>query len=117
MLKKEDIQLWDSTDEVIRRMNVALYGFDISKLSVKEQKFVEESAVKRWELEEEAARRDQKPSPVLSDAKRLEKRRVEVLEAKIEKIAGGKPLKQLSNEQLEKQLKIMRRIYEWKGGL
>lgn len=112
----EDNQRWDSTfeaiDEIERTMNVALYGFDISKLSVKEQQFVIETARKRRELEAEAERRNPKPLPEMTEAERLEYRWNEAMWAKFEKVADGKSMKNVSNEELEEQLKIMRSIVE-----
>ncbi|MGG3556268.1 hypothetical protein ABES23_06140 [Peribacillus frigoritolerans] len=95
-------------EDLVRKMDVMLYGFDISNLSVKEQKVVEEQATRRRELEEMKERLNPKPKPKLSKSEQLEVRRLEALEAKFEKIANGRPVKELSNNDLEKQLKVMR---------
>lgn len=108
MPSNEDLKRWEEIAEVIRKMNVTLYGFDISKLSFREQRFVEEQAKKRWELEAERERRNPKPKPILSKAEELEVRRLEAFQAKYEKIANGRPLKELSNDDLEKQLEVLR---------
>ncbi|WP_336865245.1 hypothetical protein [Peribacillus frigoritolerans] len=95
-------------EDLVRKMNVMLYGFDISKISVKEQQLVEEQRKRRAELEEMKERLNPKQKPKLSKAEELEVRRLEALEAKFEKIAKGRPVKELSNGDLEKQLKVMR---------
>ncbi|MFF2291013.1 hypothetical protein [Peribacillus butanolivorans] len=95
-------------EDLVRKMNVMLYGFDISKISVKEQQLVEEQRKRRAELEEMKERLNPKPKPKLSKSEELEVRRLEALEAKFEKIAKGRPVKELSNGDLEKQLKVMR---------
>ena len=110
MPAKEDLKLWKEDEEIIRRMNVALYGFDISKLSVKEQRLVEEQAKRRIEVETELARRNPKPERELSKAEELELRRLQILEAKLDKITKGRPTRELSNRELEKQLKVLRRM-------
>lgn len=113
--KQEAIEALEKVDDIIRRMNVFLYGFDISKLSVKEQELVKEQATRRRELEEMKERMNPKPKPKLSKAEELEVRRLEVLEAKFSKIAKGRPVKELSNADLEKQLKVMRAMVKTKG--
>ncbi|PRS16529.1 hypothetical protein C6W27_09005 [Bacillus paralicheniformis] len=82
---KEDRQFWADIDDTISRTNVALYGFDISKLSVKEQRTVEEQFRKRWELEEERERRHPTPPPKMTKAERLEKKRLELKITKLDK--------------------------------
>jgi hypothetical protein len=79
---KSDQVSSSDTEEIIRRMNVILFGFDISKLNAREQKAVEESTFLRWELEVEAERRNPKPEPIRTKAEELELRRIELQLAK-----------------------------------
>ncbi|WEA43809.1 hypothetical protein [Priestia aryabhattai] len=110
MSKKDNDMGLQETEEILRRLDVALYGVDLSKLSAQERKSVKESTHRRWELEAEAERRNPKPRPILSQAEELELRRFQMLEAKFEKVAKGRPLKELSNNDLEEQLKILQTI-------
>lgn len=82
MNTSEDLQRWAEVDDLISRMNVDLYGFDISKLSVYEQKHVQKTSKLRWELEAEADRRNPKPSPELSKIEQLETKKIELQLAK-----------------------------------
>ncbi|MEG8975392.1 hypothetical protein U8Y98_01600 [Priestia megaterium] len=115
MSNKDNVMNLQETEEVLRKLDVALYGLDLSKLSAQERKSVEESTHRRWELEAEAERRHPKPNPILSKKEELELHRLQMLEAKFEKVAKGRPLKELSNSDLEKQLKIMQAIVKRLG--
>jgi hypothetical protein len=108
MSREEYLKSRKEIDETISKLNVMIYGFDISTLHFKEQQRVEEQRIRRAELEAMKERLNPKPKPKLSKAEELEVRRMEALEAKIDKIAKGRPVKELSNGDLEKQLKIMR---------
>lgn len=114
-MNRIDRERWNEAEDVIRRMNVALYGFDISKLSYKEQELVKQQAERRRELEEMKERMNPKPKPVLSKAEELEVRRLQVLEAKFGKIAKGRPVKELSNDDLERQLEVLKDMVKTKG--
>lgn len=74
-----------NSKELLRQMDIELYGFDTSKLSVKEQNFVEQSSRKRWELELVNELRNPQPLTELSKADRLEYRRTELQLAKVMK--------------------------------
>lgn len=115
MSNKDSVMNAQETQEILRKLDVALYGVDLSKLSFQERKSVEESTHRRWELEAEAERRNPKSRPILSKKEELEFRRIQMLEAKFEKVAKGRPLKELSNSDLEKQLKIMQAIVKCLG--
>ncbi|MGX6441861.1 hypothetical protein ACWM35_01340 [Neobacillus sp. K501] len=114
MSSNENMKRW-KTEEIIRRLNVALHGFDISKLSVQEQRFVEEQAKRRLELQAAKERLQPKHEQKLSKAEELEERRLRTLWAKFEKVTNGRPVKELSNADLEKQSKILRSIVGRKG--
>ncbi|MFE4047238.1 hypothetical protein [Priestia sp. YIM B13490] len=115
MSNKDNVMSLQETEEALRKLDVALYGLDLSKLSAQERKAVEESTHRRWELETEAERRNPKPKPILSKKEELELRRLQMLEAKFEKVAKGRPIKELSNSELEKQLKILQAIAKRSG--
>jgi hypothetical protein len=65
----------------------------------------------------QAAKERLKPKPEreLSNSEELEERRLRALWAKFEKVANGRPMKELSNSDLEKQAKILRLIVEQRG--
>ncbi|MDP9742861.1 UNVERIFIED_ORG: peptidoglycan hydrolase CwlO-like protein [Bacillus sp. B2I3] len=111
-IHEDNLKRWKEIDEFVSRTNIMLYGFDISKLPFKEQQLVEEQRKRRAELEEMKERLNPKPKPILSAKEEIERRREEIKWAKFEKVANGKPLKELTNDHLEKQLKIMRSIVE-----
>ncbi|MFS0688296.1 hypothetical protein AB1K89_03455 [Sporosarcina sp. 179-K 8C2 HS] len=113
-MSNKRINLRDETDELLSRMSVRLYGFDTTKLNWREQQAAEEAAHRRWELEEELRRRNPQPEPILSEAEHLEKLRVELLTAKLQKVSS-KPLRDTTDEELKEQLKILRSIVE--GGV
>jgi len=115
MPSKEDLKSWEDSQELIRRMNTLIYGFDISKLSVQEQRKVEEQTKRRWELKAMKERLNPKPKPKLSKAEELEIRRLQALEAKFDKVSNGRPIKELSNNDLEKQLKVLRKMVKVAG--
>ncbi|MBY0098674.1 hypothetical protein [Mesobacillus maritimus] len=106
---------WNEHEELIRRIDVALYGVDLSLLPVEQQAIVKEQAARRLELEEMRERLNPKPKRVLSKAEQLEARRLQILEAKFDRVSNGRALKELSNEDLEKQLKILKAIAKRKG--
>lgn len=113
--RKETREAFEEHDDIIRRMNIHLYGFDISKLSYKKQELVKQQAERRRELEEMKERMNPKPKPVLTKEQELESRRVALLSAKFEKIGGGKSLKDVTNAELEQQLQVLREIIGDKG--
>ena len=115
MPKNEDLKRWAETEAKIRQFDIDLYGVDLSKLSVQEQERVKEATKRRWELEEMKERLNPKPKPILSKEEELEIRRLQVLEAKLDKIANGRPIKELSNNDLEKQVKVLRSMVKRAG--
>lgn len=115
MPTNEDLKRWEEIDDTVRKMNVFLYGFDISKLPINEQEIVKEQAERRRELEALKERLNPKPKRALSKAEEIELRRLQALEAKFQKVAKGRPVKELSNSDLEKQLKVLKAMVKTKG--
>lgn len=115
MPSNEDLKRWEETEEIIQRLNVALHCFDISKLSVQEQRLFEEQTKRRFELQAAKERLEPKHEGKLSKAEELKERRLRTLWVKFEKVTNGRPLKELSNADLEKQSKILRSIVGRKG--
>ncbi|TYS68833.1 hypothetical protein FZC76_07800 [Sutcliffiella horikoshii] len=82
MPTKDDMKRWNEDRETISRANVMLFGFDISKLNVREQEAVIEATKRRWELEAELERRN--PRPLIKE-EQLEVMRFELQLAKLQK--------------------------------
>jgi len=108
MSKNDVLKRWEEHKKTLSRLSTVIFGVDTSKLNWREEKSFIETWKKRWELEVERERRNPKPTPILSKAEELEVRRLEAFQAKFEKIANGKPVKELSNDDLKEQLEVLR---------
>ena len=85
MLTKEENEQIENS---IRELEIALHGFDISKLSVKEQKQVEAMSFKRWELEGRLNSMSP-PVPVTEEDRLLTKKaelKIRILEEKLSEL-------------------------------
>lgn len=109
---------WGRYEELISELNIALYGFDVSKLPYAKQREVEELFRRKLQIESELESRKNTPQPSreLSEEEALRQRLVELKELEIEKIYENRKDSYLTNDDLEQVVKLMKDILKLSGG-
>jgi ribosome-binding protein aMBF1 (putative translation factor) len=110
MNKPNENQLAD-IDNLLKEMDMLIYGVDLSGLSFQEREKVKHDLDRLKQLEAEKERRNSKPKiPPKNEKEFLIQRLEDLYQTKIERIRKGRELREIPNEDLEKELEL---LYEY----